>query len=276
MSPLALQNATLTILQTTSNSRGWGNKGTVLQAFLSWADKNSEVLFVDGFDTWLVCTLAEVQARAKTFAKRVIYSAESNFFPEVETRQTCFASVEYPTSPTRFRFLNSGAIYANVGRWNELWTDMVRLWGTGDNDQLYSHCMVLADMLSPTGRDIVLDVNATLFLSMFQQCEQIRQDDNSGRFQAPDSGKDSCVYHWNGPKDCQYPLIRRYLQHTTITEQAQRKWAQVKTARANILVFTPDQHTFTPAPHITIEPLCQDFLKLVEGQWLPNVSPLGE
>ena len=75
------------------------------------------VLLTDGTDAFFCANEQEIERRFLEFDRQIVFSAETNYWPK-ETPQYG----EYPTAPTRYRYINGGGRICRAGPMLEMLT----------------------------------------------------------------------------------------------------------------------------------------------------------
>jgi hypothetical protein len=151
---------------------GWGKKWMGLSQKLRAAQSYAEsvsfydiILFVDAFDI-MFTKAANEENIIKTFKqinKTILFSAECGCWPHVvEDPKICLT--QYPTTPTPYRYLNSGAWIGYAGLANIMLKDIEAK--AGDNYAMANDQKLVADLYINHQYDVSIDYNAEIFQSM--------------------------------------------------------------------------------------------------------------
>jgi len=217
-----LHNVSLSIIVGEKSEEPWGNKASLVKTYLSALHSDTEVLFLDAFDTTVFCSAETLARRARETAggKMVLFSGESNLFPREEIEGYCLSDYDgkpYPLAPTVYRFVNTGIIYASrVGVWLKLWYEAdARLKAKGGDirsDQLVGNCLFLHDQLAGNGNLTRIDYAARVAFSVYQHCEmKFPVGVRTGGFTIDELYNEPCIFHWNGPaKGCINTMLAKY------------------------------------------------------------------
>lgn len=196
----------LTVLGLGNQWEGYGNKWLWTLAYLKSQDLPPDALmvFVDGYDVINTARPEELIAKFRQFNACVVFSAEVNCYPDEAL------AAQYPPSPTRFRYLNSGAAMGHVG-------DFIRIiervgFGVTDDDQR----RFTRYFLDHPG-EITLDHQSQLFASLFRLgMEDFEWDAAQQRFILVETGTQPCFLHGNGTSA---PLLQAMAQRLSLELQ---------------------------------------------------------
>ena len=159
---------------------GGGHKVSLLKDYLHTLPVDDVVLFTDAYDVFYADNLETITERYLGFDCKVLFSAELYCWPDANIEN------EFPQSPTKYRFLNSGTF---IGRVGELKRMLSTDWIANDSDdQLYYQKLFLSGEF-----DVKLDYEGYIF-----QTHEAKATNLNGQLHNPETRCCSCIYHGNG------------------------------------------------------------------------------
>ena len=200
---------------------GWGTqwkgltqKFTGSHAFLLSLPPDCIVLFNDAFDVLYGADAETIQSRYRSAGSGVLFSAECGCWPQItrDRGKGDVCLVDYPKSPTPYRYLNSGQWIMEARDAAPLFETLISEAGTYAerygvevskiNDQEMSSDMYMAGRMG-----IHLDHDAKLFQAMhathdrpLAECDPWKDIKNDGRggYENVRTGGRPVVFHFNG------------------------------------------------------------------------------
>jgi len=171
----------VTWLGTDMSGPGGGMKVNILKDYVNSLPDTDIVLFTDAYDVFYADDLETITERYLDFNCKVLFSAEYYCWPDANLEN------DFPMSPTKYRYLNSGTFIGEVGELKKMFaTDNVK--DDGD-DQLYYQKLFLSNNF-----DIKLDYEGYIF----QTHEANATINETGQLYNPETNCTSCIYHGNG------------------------------------------------------------------------------
>ena len=165
----------------TMEGPGGGQKINLIRAQLGQYEPNDIVMFLDGYDTFIVETEEEILQRYFSFRSEVVFSSEKTCWPNSDM------SDQFPETGG-YKFLNSGGFIGTVSALQKIFEDPIE---HHEDDQLYCQLKYLA-----TGYNIVLDYESYIFFSLAGLEESVSVKDSY--LVNKDSNCTSCILHGNG------------------------------------------------------------------------------
>jgi hypothetical protein len=141
-------------LSQTTTWAGFHEKVNAVRDSLNGLPDTDLALFVDAYDVLVNDTSQKILEVFHSYNCKILFGAEKDLFPHhLKPLES-----SYPTSPTEFRFLNSGVYIGYVGALKEMigWADY-----QGKDDQEYFQNYFLSHQDS-----VALDVHSKLVLNM--------------------------------------------------------------------------------------------------------------
>ena len=195
---------------------GWGVKWTGLSqkleaahAYASSLPPKDIILFTDAFDVMYATGLEPLRRNFLGFKADIVFGAECGCWPHIMINESlCFSAANggYPTSPTPYRYLNSGTWMGYSDRASEMLLKVIQEAGanfTGANDQ-----ELMANFYMAGRFGIKLDFSNKLFQSMhmtleppFSRCfphEDVKLDEETRMFYNTRTGSFPSIFHFNG------------------------------------------------------------------------------
>jgi GR25 family glycosyltransferase involved in LPS biosynthesis len=168
--------------------------GQKLNEIVSYLEDNNVpdhdvVLFTDAFDVFYVRNLSAVLGRFLGFKTEVLFSAESQLWPD--------NSLVFPPTHTKYRYLNSGTFIGRVGELKRMLSEPIE---DGDDDQLYLQKAYLSGKFK-----VKLDVEGYIFQT-HEEAVTIKQ----GSVFNPLTECFCCIYHGNGGSEAKAHLNALY------------------------------------------------------------------
>ena len=159
---------------------GGGHKVSLLKDYLHTLPVDDVVLFTDAYDVFYADDLETITERYLGFDCKVLFSAELYCWPDANIEN------QFPESPTKYRFLNSGTF---IGRVGELKRMLSTNWITNAaDDQLYYQKLFISGEF-----DIKLDYEGYIF-----QTHEANATKLNNQLYNPVTGCCPCIYHGNG------------------------------------------------------------------------------
>ncbi len=167
----------------TMEAQGGGQKINLVRNHLESLHDGDVVLFVDGYDVIINDTLPTILERYEDMGADIIFAAEKNCWPEPTI------AVQFPMTPTPYKYLNSGVYIGKVGTLKEFLNKAVP---NDSDDQLWMQKRFLSSDWQSTA-SANLDYEGYIF-----QCDddiEIINGQLSNGMCCP------CIYHGNGGDD---------------------------------------------------------------------------
>jgi len=179
---------------------GGGQKINLLKNFIRTLPDHDVILFADGYDTFTLSQIEEIERRYLEFKCKTLFAAEEWCWPDEQL------SDQFPQSETPYRYLNSGLFISRVGELRKIFAEPIE---DHEDDQLYYQKRFLSGEF-----DIKLDYEAYVF-----QCyDPVVCNDKAGSTSS--NSNDSmynpitkcfgCMYHGNGGDDAKEHFEKLY------------------------------------------------------------------
>jgi hypothetical protein len=168
---------------------GGGQKINLMKNQLQYYDDNDIILFVDGYDVFLINNLEEIKNR---FVGRcnILFAAEVSCWPDES-----IASMFDFNTQTKYKYLNSGCYIGYVKDLKRLMSDDI---ADSDDDQLYFQKKYLDNVANPVdGYTIEIDIENYIFQCLAGAVDAITIIEN-GVLVNTDTNCCPCVIHGNG------------------------------------------------------------------------------
>ena len=160
---------------------GGGMKINLMKDFLEDKYDDDVVLFTDAYDVFYNDNLETIHERFLQMDHEIIFSGEMVCWPKPELMDN------FPESPTRFRFINSGTYIGRVRELRKLMNhEPIE---HHEDDQLFVHQAFFSGLY-----DIGIDYECYIFQTNF---EKIQMLENSQLWNE-ETGCCPCIYHGNG------------------------------------------------------------------------------
>lgn len=147
------------------------------------------ILFTDAFDVFFHRDLDNIIGRYLEFNTEVVFAAEQYLWPD--------ESLLFPTTHTKYRYLNSGCFIGRVGEIKGLLSRPIK---SEEDDQLYLQQQFLTQKF-----DVVLDTEGYIFQTNEEECVVVKD-----MIFNPITKCYSCIYHGNGGSEAKLKLCELY------------------------------------------------------------------
>lgn len=171
-----------------SNSGG-GQKINLMKKQLQYYDDTDIILFVDGYDVFLVRNLTEIKNRFLGFECNILFAAELSCWPDAS-----LAPLFDFNTQTKYKYLNSGCY---IGYVKDLKTLMEGNIADSEDDQLYFQKKYLDNKTNPVyDYKIEIDLENYIFQCLAGAVDAITVTENG--VLNTDTHCYPCVIHGNG------------------------------------------------------------------------------
>lgn len=144
--------------------RGLSQKLEAAHAYAASLPPDDLILFTDAFDVLFTDSPAHIQTKFEQGQHQILFSAECGCWPHIieKDREACFK--HYPTSPTPYRYLNSGAWIGKAAPSAVMLAEVMK--EAGNNFGNANDQKLVADMYIAGRHGIKLDFHNAIFQSM--------------------------------------------------------------------------------------------------------------
>ncbi len=150
------------------------------------------IMFVDGYDTFFTPGNQDIIQAFKRFDKPIVLSAETFCWPL--STPACIDKSQYPQSPTKFRYINSGTYIGYSFAIYEMLNKMLKDDPYQTDDQYLFHEFFLKHP-----NKIAVDYHQTIFSLLFQtRLEDYYYNQKTGIIHNRITGSTPIVLHGNG------------------------------------------------------------------------------
>lgn len=160
--------------------QGGGHKINLVRSHIQTLPDEDLVLFVDGYDVLFTDNIHTITERFHGFDCDILFAAEKSCWPEPTM------ALQFPMTPTPYKYLNSGVYMGKVARLNHFFSEVV---ANGQDDQLWMQ----KRYLGANGLNVKLDHEGYIF-----QCDDEVSYDGK---QISNGMCCPCIYHGNGGDD---------------------------------------------------------------------------
>lgn len=233
---------------------------------------NDVILFTDAFDVFFNRDLDNIVGRFLEFNTEVVFAAEQYLWPD--------ESLLFPTTHTKYRYLNSGCFIGRVGEIKRLLSRPIK---SEEDDQLYLQRQFLTQKF-----DVVLDTEGYIFQTNEEECVVVKD-----MIFNPITGCYSCIYHGNGGQEAKLKLSELYntLYKTPIystsldyevigdnmllidfmTPSQCEEWIRLSEENGN---WKPDSYDIFPSHDIHLKTL--GLWDMLEWHWTNYIAPITD
>lgn len=245
---------------------GWGVKWQGLSqkldaahAFAAALPPGDVILFTDAFDVMFTGSSEDILTAFLAEKAPIIFSAECGCWPHViEDVNVCLH--KYPSSPTPYRYLNSGTWIGYAKEATEMLAEVIR--GAGNNFAQANDQKLVADMYISGKHGIKLDFYNKLFQSMHMTLDRplpycnpvkdiVRTKD--GRFLNERTNSKPAVLHFNGGGKAYHLKMEGQLWYKAPEHNTPEKRQQL----AQSVLTVPTQKDRT----LRFQDLCGDYVR---------------
>lgn len=175
---------------------GGGQKINLMKSYLNNLKDNDIVMFIDGYDTFIVADREEITDRYLGFNADIVFSAEKICWPDASLGKL------HPESSTEFKYLNSGTYIGTVKALKDFFKEEIK---DHEDDQLYCQKALIQGT-----HNVVLDTESYIFACLGGAEKDIIKKDNYIINTATNCT--TCVVHGNGGANTKE--FFDYLYHT--------------------------------------------------------------
>ena len=167
----------------TMQGPGGGQKVNLIREGLNNYNDNDIVMFVDGYDTFIYSSEAEILKRYFGFRAEVVFSAEKTCWPDKSIAD------RFPETGG-YKYLNSGTFIGTVGSLKKIFADQVE---NHSDDQLYCQKQYLSGNFN-----ITLDYESYIFFCLAGLEKSCSYNQTIDFVVNNETNCTSCVVHGNG------------------------------------------------------------------------------
>lgn len=167
----------------TMQGPGGGQKVNLIREGLNNYNDNDIVMFVDGYDTFIHASEAEILKRYFGFRTEVVFSAEKTCWPDKSIAD------RFPETGG-YKYLNSGTFIGTVGTLKKIFADQVE---NHSDDQLYCQNQYLSGNFN-----ITLDYESYIFFCLAGLEKNCSYNQTNDFVINNETNCTSCIVHGNG------------------------------------------------------------------------------